>query len=318
MRNTDRVYFYPYKIFEAEGRKYLYTIYASGLFEIDNTIVKILQLNGSTIGEIKEELSTNYPEDKIFELLADMENEKVLYRNDIHNDESQMTDKASFSALTLMLAQECNMRCTYCYGEGGEYKNRGMMTEGVAFQAIDYLVKNSTEELLHIAFLGGEPLLNFPLLKKVVEYCKKISADTGKKFSYTITTNGTLITNDIENYLIENKIVCQISLDGTKEKNDMNRFFRNKKGSYDVIVEKTESMRHMNLVTARATVTPDNYDYKEIFDHLSELEFRAIPIAIAQNMVDDEQFENILSEYINYIYYFEELILKKQYAKAKK
>ena len=103
-----------------------------------------------------------------------------------------------------------------------------------------------------------------------------------------------------------------------KEKNDMNRFFRNKKGSYDVIVEKTKSMRHMNLVTARATVTPDNSDYKEIFNHLNELEFRAIPIAIAQNMVDDEQFDKILSEYINYIFYFEELILTKQYAKAKK
>ncbi len=98
----------------------------------------------------------------------------------------------------------------------------------------------------------------------------------------------------------------------------MNRFFRNKKGSYDVIVEKTKSMRHMNLVTARATVTPDNSDYKEIFNHLNELEFRAIPIAIAQNMVDDEQFDKILSEYINYIFYFEELILTKQYAKAKK
>lgn len=118
--------------------------------------------------------------------------------------------------------------------------------------------------------------------------------------------------------MTENKIVCQISLDGTKEKNDMNRFFRNKKGSYDVIVEKTKSMRHMNLVTARATVTPDNSDYKEIFNHLNELEFRAIPIAIAQNMVDDEQFDKILSEYINYIFYFEELILTKQYAKAKK
>ena len=74
----------------------------------------------------------------------------------------------------------------------------------------------------------------------------------------------------------------------------------------------------MNLVTARATVTPDNSDYKEIFNHLNELEFRAIPIAIAQNMVDDEQFDKILSEYINYIFYFEELILTKQYAKAKK
>ena len=220
MLNTDKIYFYPYKIFRVEGRKYLYTIYASGLFEIDNAVSKLLQLNGSTVESIKEALKIDLTEDKLIELLTDMENEKLLYRNEVSHDESQEIEKANFSALTLMLAQECNMRCSYCYGEGGENNNKGIMTENVAFQAIDYLVKNSTDELLHIAFLGGEPLLNFPLFKKVIEYCKQISADTGKKFSYTITTNGTLITDSIEKYLIENKVVCQISLDGTKEKND--------------------------------------------------------------------------------------------------
>lgn len=182
MLNTDKIYFYPYKIFEVERRKYLYTIYASGLFEIDNTVSKLLQLNGSTVESIKEALKIDLTEDKSIELLTDMENEKLLCRNEVSNDESQEIEKANFSALTLMLAQECNMRCSYCYGEGGEYNNKGIMTENVAFQAIDYLVKNSTDELLHIAFLGGEPLLNFPLLKKLLNTANRFLQILVKSF----------------------------------------------------------------------------------------------------------------------------------------
>lgn len=78
MLNTDKIYFYPYKIFEVERRKYLYTIYASGLFEIDNTVSKLLQLNGSTVESIKEALKIDLTEDKSIELLTDMENEKLF------------------------------------------------------------------------------------------------------------------------------------------------------------------------------------------------------------------------------------------------
>jgi uncharacterized protein len=230
----------------------------------------------------------------------------------------QVEEENSISALSLMIIQECNMRCKYCYGEGGEFNNRGRMTEKIAFNAIDYLVKNTNEQNLAIAFIGGEPLLNFSLIKSVIKYCNELKQKLGINFSYTMTTNGTLINKEIEDYLITNNVVTQISIDGTREKHDINRVFANQKRSYDKVIEKTESMRKQKLLTARATLTNDNIDYIEIFEHLDSLGFRAIPIAIAQNMVDDEVFEEVVQSYKEYIKYFGQLIADKKYEVARK
>lgn len=112
------------------------------------------------------------------------------------------TDSGSMrlAALTLMVSQECNMKCAYCYGDGGEYNNRGKMSLETALRAVDYLIESSHDVKLAIAFLGGEPLLNFGLIKEVVKYCSVKESETGRTFSYTITTNGTLLTPEIENF----------------------------------------------------------------------------------------------------------------------
>lgn len=318
MFTKQKICFYPYKIFKINNRKYLYTIKASGIYEIDDRTEKLFQYNNGTVGEIRKRLEEDFNETEFNEIIRDMVQEKVLYCEEKPKLDDVSGIESNISALTLMIAQECNMRCTYCYGEGGEYNNKGKMKIKVAKKAVDYLVENSKELNLHIAFLGGEPLLNFPLIKETVEYCKDIEKKSKKRFFYTITTNGTLLNKEIEEYLIENKIICQISMDGAKEKHDQNRYFANKKGSYDIVVEKTKTMREQNLVTARATVTPENIDYQKIFDHLNGLHFKAIPIAVAQNMVDDSEYDKILEEYKKYIYYFKELIVSKQYDVARK
>lgn len=117
------------------------------------------------------------------------------------------------TSLTLMVSQECNLRCIYCYGNGGEYNKRGLMNFEVAKQAVDFLVKNSKSNDLSVVFFGGEPLLNFTLMKQVVEYCNTISS---KAFKYSITTNGLLINPEVENFLLENKFTIQISMDGVE------------------------------------------------------------------------------------------------------
>lgn len=138
---------------------------------------------------------------------------------DSNSDETE-SENMQLVALTLMICQECNMKCAYCYGDGGEYNNRGKMSLETALRAIDYLIENSLDTKLAIAFLGGEPLLNFGLIKEIVKYCSIKEAETGRTFSYTITTNGTLMTPEIENFLISNHIKTQISIDGTKEDHD--------------------------------------------------------------------------------------------------
>lgn len=318
MVTKQKICFYPYRIFEINKRKYLYTIKSSGIYEIDDRTEKLFENNNETVDEMRKRLEDDFNETEFNEIIRAMIQENVLYCEEALELDVVSEIESNISALTLMVAQECNMRCTYCYGEGGEYNNKGKMKVEVAKKAVDYLVETSKENNLHIAFLGGEPLLNFPLIKEIVEYCKDIEKNSKKRFFYTITTNGTLLNKEIEGYLIQNKIICQISMDGPKEKHDQNRFFANQKGSYDIVVEKTKTMREQNLVTARATVTPENIDYQKIFDHLNGLNFKAIPIAIAQNMVDDSEYDEILEEYRKYIYYFKELIVSKQYDIARK
>ena len=300
---NDKIFFKPYKIFERGNRKFLYCIDDSGLYEIDNKIEQILALSGHTLKELLDELMETYKiEPKETKKLVQMLYSAGLVEssNSIEIENKQM----QLAALTLMISQECNMKCGYCYGDGGEYKNRGIMSVETSHRAIDYLVKNSKDTKLAIAFLGGEPLMNFNLIKDVLHYCKIKTQETGKIFSYTITTNGTLLTPEIEDFLINNQIKTQISIDGTAESHNQMRYFAQKKPSYDIVVSKTKHMREQHLLTARATLSPKNLDYVKTFNHLKELGFIGIPIEPAKNLLSETDLMKELNEYIRYIKFF--------------
>ena len=291
------------KILNKGGRKFLYSIEDSGLYEIDDKIEQILALSGHTINElfIKLVKEKNMEVEEINNLLQMIYSAGLVL--DSNSDETD-SENMRLAALTLMVSQECNMKCAYCYGDGGEYNNKGKMTLETAQRAVDYLIENSHDTKLAIAFLGGEPLLNFELIKEVVKYCRVKEPETGRTFSYTITTNGTLLTPEIENYLISNQIKTQISIDGPKEEHDQMRYFNKKKPSYTVVVDKTKSMREKNLLTARATLSPKNLDYIKTFEHLVDLGFRAVPIEPEKNLLSKTDSEIELAEYIRYLEYF--------------
>ena len=250
------IVFKPTKIFNIGERKFLYSIEDSRLFEIDDKLEQILALSGHSV----EELFNMVAKEKNIEIEETKNLLQMIYDAglvlDSNSDETE-SENMQLAALTLMICQECNMKCAYCYGDGEEYNNKGKMSLETALRAIDYLIENSLDTKLAIAFLGGEPLLNFGLIKEIVKYCSIKEAETGRTFSYTITTNGTLMTPEIENFLISNHIKTQISIDGTKEDHDQMRYFNKKKPSYTVVVDKTKSMREKNLLTARATLSPN-------------------------------------------------------------
>ncbi len=297
------IVFKPTKIFNIGERKFLYSIEDSRLFEIDDKLEQILALSGHSV----EELFNRFAKEKNIEIEETKNLLQMIYDAglvlDSNSDETE-SENMQLAALTLMICQECNMKCAYCYGDGGEYNNRGKMSLETALRAIDYLIENSLDTKLAIAFLGGEPLLNFGLIKEIVKYCSIKESETGRTFSYTITTNGTLMTPEIENFLISNHIKTQISIDGTKEDHDQMRYFNKKKPSYTVVVDKTKSMREKNLLTARATLSPKNLDYIKTFDHLVNLGFTAVPIEPAKNLLSETDSEIELTEYIKYLEYF--------------
>ena len=123
-------------------------------------------------------------------------------------------------ALCLHVAHDCNLACEYCFASKGSYNvDKKLMPEEIAFKAVDFLVENSgNRENIEIDFFGGEPLLNFAVVKKTVDYARKIEARTGKKFYFTITTNGTLFDDHNIAYINENMDNVVISIDGRDRK----------------------------------------------------------------------------------------------------
>lgn len=161
------IVFKPTKIFNIGERKFLYSIEDSRLFEIDDKLEQILALSGHSV----EELFNRFAKEKNIEIEETKNLLQMIYDAglvlDSNSDETE-SENMQLAALTLMICQECNMKCAYCYGDGGEYNNRGKMSLETALRAIDYLIENSLDTKLAIAFLGGEPLLNFGLIKEIV------------------------------------------------------------------------------------------------------------------------------------------------------
>ena len=158
--------------------------------------------------------------------------------------------------IALFLTQTCNLRCVYCYGEGGEYGERGMMDEETALAAVDWLLASSFEEkTVHVSFFGGEPLLNFPLLQRVVAYAKEEAAARGKQVKFGMTTNASLLTGEMIAYVAKEQIEPLISFDGPPEVHDRQRPFRNGRGSYRRVHANVQRLRAaVPRLTARATV----------------------------------------------------------------
>lgn len=315
---NETLRFYPYKYFCVDEKNYLYTINTSGLFEIDDKTKAILECEGITIDEACKKLQGKMKQEEVMTILSDMLHANFMMNSIQQNNTFKEEINKKISAIVLMIVQECNLRCIYCYGNGGEYENKGIMSQKTAFDAVEFLINNSDEKELFITFFGGEPLLNFKLIKEVVKYCKMREKETGRQFRYSITTNGTLIDEEIENFLKDNKFVIQISIDGRKEKHNANRYDANGIGSYDTVLKHTQNLRKESLVSARATVSSNNMGYVEIFEHLVSLGFRVVPIAIAKNMLKDSDYNRLYKEYEKYIDHFENLIQTGDIGKAKK
>ena len=148
------------------------------------------------------------------------------------------------------------------------------MNHEVAESAIDMLIKESAgRPAIHVTFFGGETLMNFPLLRSSVEYAKRRSAETNKTVEFSLTTNGTLLSEKIIDFLSEHKIGVTVSIDGDRELNDKMRVFHDGRGSYDIIVPKIKMLlqRHRtNSIGARVTLSSGVSHVRRIYEHLTQ------------------------------------------------
>lgn len=181
-------------------------------------------------------------------------------------------------ALCLHVAHTCNLNCEYCFASQGKYHgDRALMSFEVAKQAIDFLVEHSgSRRNLEVDFFGGEPLMNFEVVKQITAYCRSIEKEKGKNFRFTLTTNGVLLDDEVIDFANKECHNVVLSLDGRKEVHDRLRKTVNGKGSYDTIVPKFQHFverRGNKGYYIRGTFTHNNTDFTEDIFHMAELGF---------------------------------------------
>lgn len=188
-------------------------------------------------------------------------------------------------ALSLAVAQKCNLACTYCYAEQGDFGGppKNMPLEH-ALRAVDRLFQDARQgESVNLSFLGGEPLLNRPVLQAATRYAAAAALRTGAALSLSITTNGTLVTPDDGAFFEEHGFSVSVSLDGVGDVHDRQRPFRGGDGSYARILQRIEPLLRMQRrmqVSTRLTATPDStHSVKESIDALIDLGFHSVGVS---------------------------------------
>ena len=181
-------------------------------------------------------------------------------------------------ALCLHVAHTCNLNCEYCFASQGKYHgDRALMSLEVAKQAIDFLIEHSgSRRNLEVDFFGGEPLMNFDVVKETVAYCRSIEKEKGKNFRFTLTTNGVLLDDEVIDFANKECHNVVLSLDGRKEVHDRLRKTVNGNGSYDIIVPKFQHFverRGNRGYYIRGTFTHNNTDFTNDIFHMADLGF---------------------------------------------
>lgn len=222
---------------------------------------------------------------EVLEAVIELTEAGQLFTRDIY--ESYIQDvkkrKTVVKALCLHIAHDCNLACRYCFAEEGEYHGRrALMSYEVGKKALDFLIANSgSRRNLEVDFFGGEPLMNWQVVKDLVAYGRSLEEIHNKHFRFTLTTNGVLLNDEVQEFANREMDNVVLSLDGRQSVNDKMRPFRNGKGSYDLIVPKFRKLadsRNQEKYYIRGTFTRENLDFSKDVMHFSELGFKQISI----------------------------------------
>jgi uncharacterized protein len=184
-------------------------------------------------------------------------------------------------ALSLAVAQKCNLGCTYCYAGQGEFGGKARnMDEIVARQSVDWLLDQAAPGgKVNLAFMGGEPLANRAVLQSITRYATERAATRGVDCHFSLTTNGTLLTEADADFFEAHGFAVTVSLDGAPEQHNRLRAFKGGKGSFEQIVERLQPLllqqRRMQ-VSCRVTVTPFNLDLPRILDRFIGMGFHSV------------------------------------------
>ncbi|MDD6618902.1 MAG: thioether cross-link-forming SCIFF peptide maturase [Clostridiales bacterium] len=244
---------------------------------------------GKTAEQISEILNDTYPAQDIenaLEEIQELKDKDMLFTTDIYENAIEQFSEHHepvVKALCLHIAHDCNLACRYCFAEEGEYHgHRELMTYETGKQALDFLIANSgSRRNLEVDFFGGEPLMNWQVVKELVRYGREQEKIHNKNFRFTLTTNGVLLNDEIIEFANQEMGNVVLSIDGRKEVHDHMRPFPKGAGSYDLILPKFKKFaesRHQDKYYVRGTFTHYNLDFSKDVLSLADQGFKQISV----------------------------------------
>jgi len=310
-------------IFEKKGRKLLLDVNAAAFYGIDDVTEGTLNALSSPEDESAlKKLQDKYGNEAVNQTIRQLRELGIL------SDKPEITrpllplEDCAVNDLALNVSHHCNLRCRYCYGDAGHYGGpAAQMTEKVGRAAVDFLLRESREEKkCHLLFFGGEPLLNFDLIRRLVPYALNEGEKSGKQVVFTVVTNGTLFSDEILDFFDQYRVWVEVSIDGPKDVHDALRVYADGHGSYDDIIPGVKKLmaRRPGLVPARATVTHINPAFMETVLHLIDLGFGSVDIDVVSGnggswSITESDREIIEKEFDRAAEYYLDKVDRKEY-----
>ncbi|NLM06507.1 MAG: thioether cross-link-forming SCIFF peptide maturase [Tissierellia bacterium] len=291
--------------------KYIVLDVNSGaVHEVDEIVYSLVDDNDNKNIDLMVDKYKSFEKEDVVSAIEEinfLEREGLLY-SQREEYSAPLHSQGIIKALCLHIAHDCNLKCKYCFASQGNFKGaRTYMSTEVGKRALDFLVENSGKiRNLEVDFFGGEPLMNFDVVKEITYYGRELEKKTGKVFRFTLTTNAVLLDDEITDFLNEHMSNVVLSLDGRKEVNDKMRLTVNDKGSYDLIAKKIQKFvekRGDKDYYVRGTFTSENLDFGKDVEHFKDLGFKSVSIepVVADPRepyaIRDEHLDQVLKEY---------------------
>ena len=292
-------------LFKALGQAVALDVNSGGVYALDDSAYMALQYllenpqasDQDILEALKGKCDSKQAKETVSEL-REMITEGYLFTPD-EQPEIQINTQGIVKAMCIHAAHDCNMRCKYCFADAGEYhlRDRSLLPVETGKKALDWLVRNSGNRYnLEVDFFGGEPLLNFPAIKKIVAYGRELEKKHHKHFKFTTTTNGVNLNDDIIEFLNQEMDNVVISIDGRPDVHDRMRPTANGKGSYDLIIKRAKKLvelRKQQQYYIRGTYTRYNLDFANDVLHLADEGFEQLSI---EPVVTDAKHEYALRQ----------------------
>ena len=289
--------------FTQNGFTLVVDVYSGSVHVVDEQAAELIRLRENASGEeaFQQFMAAHPDEDELSvrECLDDIEElvrQGRLYKDDTAIRQAAVSDKkpAELKALCLNIAHTCNLTCSYCFAGQGSYKgDTALMPYETGKAALDMLVRMSGRRRnLEVDFFGGEPLLNWQAVKRLVAYGRSIEKEYNKNFRFTLTTNGMLVDDDVIDFCNREMHNVVLSLDGRKEVHDRFRVDRAGRGSYDKIVPRFQEFvrrRGDQNYYIRGTYTRHNLDFLNDVKHMADLGFTQLSMEPIVTAPDDPE-----------------------------